>query len=370
MNKSTGLTSFENKKHQKMKYLIIMLTLTLTSCILKTKKEVKTTEKAIITTPKIEFNLIDVVLKNLNIKKENCKIDLIALKKDPNNFEETIIVIPEIVDEGDHYFELNSYILIVNSVTGKVIHKYFESSKTNNWVSDAVRLTKITIDTSPYNVTDNNRAFGIRVFYYGMSRANPYNHETISLYITKDNSLKKILNNYNITEYNGHWDTNCVGEFIDEKKVLIISKNKSNEYFDILVKNKITETTNYEDKNGDCDSTEKITAEKTLLKFNGKEYKENNLSIQKLMLLTKLEAIKKYGIPASIEQFILDDAQGEFRNGISGKYTEKERQSESILIDEVTWEKDKNTWITVWYEVKQEKSVPKDVYLWKKGTEF
>ncbi len=97
--------------------------------------------------------------------------------------------------------------------------------------------------------------------------------------------------------------------------------------------------------------------------------KSGNKQIE-LMLLTKIKAIQKYGTPSSQEQFILDDAQGEFRNGISDKYTQKERQNGSILIDEVTWEKDKNTWITVWYEVKQEKSVPKDVFLWEKGTEF
>ena len=66
----------------------------------------------------------------------------------------------------------------------------------------------------------------------------------------------------------------------------------------------------------------------------------------------------------------MDDAQGEFRNDISDKYSEKERQSESILINEVTWEKDKNTWITVWYEVKQDESVPQHLYFWKKGTDF
>ncbi len=353
-----------------MKYLITLLILIVTSCVSQTTEEVKITEKAIISTPKIEFKLIEAVLKNLNIKKENCKIDLIVSKKNPNNFEETIIVIPKLVKEGEDYFELNSYIVIANNETGKIIHQYFESSKTNNWVSDAIKLVEIVIDTAPYNVTDNNRAFGIRVRYVGSAQVNPYENETISLYIIKGNTLKKIVTNYSVIKYNGYWDTKCIGEFIDEKKVLIISKNKTNGYFDISVKNKIIETTNYKDESGNCDSKEKITKEKTLLKFNGKEYKEDNLSIQELMLLTKLEAIKKYGIPAIAVQFILDDAQGEFRNGISDKYTQKERQNGSILIDEVTWEKDKDTWITVWYGVKQEKSIPKDVYLWKKGTEF
>ena len=78
--------------------------------------------------------------------------------------------------------------------------------------------------------------------------------------------------------------------------------------------------------------------------------KQDSIPFQDLTFLNKEEAIKKYGNPASSEQFILDDAQGEFRNGLSDVFTAKERQSESILIDEVTWEKDNDTWITVWYQ--------------------
>ena len=263
-------------KYCKMKHIIIILILTLTSCGLKIKEEVIATEKKLITVPKTEFNLIDAVLKNLNIKKENCKMDLVALKENPKNTEETIMVIPEVVDEGEQYFELSSHILIVNTKTGKIINKYFESSKTNQWVSDAIELTKISIDTAPYNITHDKRAFGIRVYYHGMSRANPYNNETISLFIKSENTLKNILKNYDVTNYAGEWDTNCDGTFIGEKKILIVSDNKTNGYFDILVKNTITETKNFETANGDCDYKEKVTAVKTVLKFDREEYKENN----------------------------------------------------------------------------------------------
>lgn len=263
-----------------MKHLTIMLLLVLTSCNSKTNEEVKLVDKTIekvienikTADPKIEFKLIDAVLKNLNIKKENCKLDLVVLKENPNNPEETIIVIPEIVDEGEHYFELNSYILIVASETGEIINTYFESYKTNDWVSDALRLTKITIDTAPYIVSENFRAFGIRVHYYGSSWANPYNRETISLYIPTGDSLIKIVDNYKVMGYNGAWNADCVGEFISEKKVLIMTKEKTNGYFNISVKNKIIETKNFLDENNDCDSTEKIRTEKTVLTFNKKEY--------------------------------------------------------------------------------------------------
>jgi len=97
---------------------------------------------------------------------------------------------------------------------------------------------------------------------------------------------------------------------------------------------------------------------------------KDDLSIQKLMLLTKSKAIEKYGTPSSLEQFILNDAQGEFRNSISDKYTEKERQNESISIEELTWEKSEDTWITIWYEVTDQIARPKTGYVWKKGMEF
>lgn len=97
---------------------------------------------------------------------------------------------------------------------------------------------------------------------------------------------------------------------------------------------------------------------------------KEEVSIQKLMLLTKEEAVAKYEKASFIERFTLADAYGEFRNNITNQYIQEERVSKTIIIDEVTWEKDKETWITVWYEVQESKSIPKAVYVWEKGTEF
>jgi len=55
---------------------------------------------------------------------------------------------------------------------------------------------------------------------------------------------------------------------------LILTKNKTNKYCDILVKTEVTETKNFEDANGDCDSKEEISRLKALLKFDGEEYKK------------------------------------------------------------------------------------------------
>ncbi|WP_435263516.1 hypothetical protein [Tenacibaculum sp. nBUS_03] len=224
-----------------------------------------------------EENLIDRVIEQLNIDVSKVKSDLVIFKNVPNTAQETIMVIPEYVNTNndEHHYELNSHIIVVNNTTGKITHKYFESSKTNGWVSDAIQLREITIDTLPYLVSENNKAFGVKVYYYGSSKANPYRNKTISLFIKSENKLKKVLDSYDIMNYGGEWDTQCVGEFTDVKNTLLMTKEKTNEYFNILIKSKVTNTINNVGDNGECDFKEKITTMSEVLKFNGEKYIKN-----------------------------------------------------------------------------------------------
>ena len=220
-------------------------------------------------------NLLHKVLQQLQLELSNIKKNLVVFKVQPNNPNETIVVIPEFKDSDydEHHFQLNSHIVLVNTTTANITHKYFESYKTNGWESDAVSLSEITIDTAPYNIAKNTRAFGVRVYYYGSSKANPYSNKTISLFIKSGDALKKVLHNYDVMDYGGEWDTDCLGEFIGVKKTLIISEQTNNGYFDIIVKTKITETINYKNEEGDCDDKEEIRSQKETLKFNGEVYK-------------------------------------------------------------------------------------------------
>ena len=69
--------------------------------------------------------------------------------------------------------------------------------------------------------------------------------------------------------------------------------------------------------------------------------------------------------------FILDDLQGEFRIGLNNFiFTKQQRLSENIIIEELTWEKDSKTFITVWYQEIDKKIIPIDSFIWNKGTEF
>lgn len=320
-----------------------------------------------------EETLVNSVLNQLNLEVSKVKTDLIVTKVAPNNPKETIVVIPEIdYEEDEYYFELNSHIVIVSSDSQQIIHKYFESSKTNGWISDALILWEIIIDTAPYLISESSRAFGIRVRHANMSRPNPYEVETLSLFTKSGNSLKNILKNYELKGSVGDWDTICTGNFSSNQSTLIISEKKTNGYFNINVESEYSERIKYEDENGDCLSNDTVTMVSEVLQFNGDVYekKTNEISVKELMLLTKEKAVEKFGAPATYTQFNLNDAQGEFRNGITDKFTKEERQSTYTFIDEVTWEKDKNSWVTVWYKVNKDKSIPKEVLVWKKGTEF
>ncbi|MFY0713754.1 hypothetical protein J1D01_08775 [Seonamhaeicola sp. NFXS20] len=249
------------------------------------------------------FALINGVLTDLNLDWVQTKTDLISTLEHPDNPNESIVVIPEVVDEGEQYFDLNSHIVIADNRSGKIMNKYFESQQSNQWVSDAVELREIIIDTALYPITEEIKAFGIHVNYYGMSRVNPYSNKTLAIFVKSGDSLKKVLHNYSVMNYGGEWDGDCNGEFVHEGKTLVTGTKKSNGYYDILVNNKITKTKNFTDKNGECQSNETVERKEMTLKFNGSTYAEHD---SEAILFSEYHPEKLEGI--HIDRFDVDHA--------------------------------------------------------------
>jgi len=217
--------------------------------------------------------LLSQVLKQLQLKPSNIHEELYREKKLPNKPSQTVLVIPkyktnETDDEGHLFLELDAYIIIADSSTGKILYQYIED---NAWTSDAMVLSDITIDTGLYQLNETDRAFGTRVSYHGSSGPNPYSSTDLSLYIVQNHTLKKILNNYQIDLDNGEWDTKCAGEFNQINGVIDLDKNKTDGYKNIIIKSNIQQTKSFI-KNGECE--EKLTTKNTTksLKYNGKEF--------------------------------------------------------------------------------------------------
>lgn len=214
--------------------------------------------------------LVEHVIKQLSLDGSKIYRRLLVTKVKPNHPEETIMVIPEFTEgnEDESFFELNCHIVIVNTTSGIITHKYIEKGLT----SDALQLSEITIDTAQYLVSNDIRAFGITIFYYANSKGSPYSNKTLSLFVTSGDSLKKILNHFNIMEYSGEWDGFCYGAFTNIKNTLVMSKETSNGYFDMIVKSKITKINTIEDDAGDCESKETLTTSNKTLTFDGNSY--------------------------------------------------------------------------------------------------
>jgi len=98
-------------------------------------------------------------------------------------------------------------------------------------------------------------------------------NKTLSLFVKSGDTLKKVLRHYDVKDFGGEWDMHCAGEFTTVENIFIMSKEKTNGYFDIKVKSKITESKAYMDEKGECDAKDKITKETSVLKFNGTVYK-------------------------------------------------------------------------------------------------
>lgn len=211
------------------------------------------------------------VLLQLNIKEADCFEELVVEKVIPYAQETSVLVLPRIVEqdeEGNMTFD--SYILIINNKSGKIINKFFEKKA---WFSDAVRLDAIGLDFAPYKLNESTRAFGVRLSYSGSSRPNPYSETLLSLFIPSGDSLLRVLKDCSMSSYHGDWDTNCNGNFTSEENVLILSENKNNGFKDLIVKSTITNITNIPVKD-DCKEEKKV--EKPVfkvLKYSNNEYR-------------------------------------------------------------------------------------------------
>lgn len=222
-----------------------------------------------------ENQLIHKAIETLNIN--NSKTEFVVSRVSPSNSKETIIVIPEVVNitnDGETY-ELNTNIVIANNSTGNITHTFYESSKTNGWVSNAIFIYEIAIDTTNYKLNTSKNAFGVIVKFRTMSQPNPYYSESLSLFAKDKNTLNKVLDFYEIYESFGEVNVNgCDSKIEVNSHKLSMSNIKTNTFNNILITKTNSEINHSIDNNGDCNPKETIHSETThVLKFDKTLYK-------------------------------------------------------------------------------------------------
>lgn len=215
--------------------------------------------------------LLTKALQQLHLKESQVNLNLYSEKVIPNNKSQSILLIPKYTNQKeDDYTLMDAYVLIVDNKSGKILYKNVESGA---WVSDAMILESLVIDTGLYILGDQKRAFGVRVSTHNMSGPNPFSMEELSLYLVDKNKLNKIANNLIVYRSATEWDMKCTAESTSEKMFINVdNKTASNGLFNIKIKTDIEKEISKPVKD-DCKSKIIKSQKNSVLKFDGNQYK-------------------------------------------------------------------------------------------------
>lgn len=160
-----------------------------------------------------------------------------------------------------------------NTERAKVVSRLFER---NALKEDAVRISEIRVDTSRYKLAQDVRAFGIRIFHRGSSHANPYSDDTLMMYVPQGPNLAKVLDELQVTQERGAWDTNCAGDFETARGHVSVSHITTNGYADLVLRQTISETRSSVQDNECVTTEEPARFAATTLRYDGKAYRSSS----------------------------------------------------------------------------------------------
>lgn len=166
-------------------------------------------------------------------------------------------------DMGEYFIHLFK----VNDQTKQITARYRDP---DSYVSDAIRLNGIKLDTAAYQLNAKQRAIGVRINYQGPSRVYPYYANALSLYDFE--KRQRVLSSLNTEINRGENDTNCKGEWEEHKAVLHMLNSQTKGMADIKVTANIK---SFETKmiKGECsDFNERADKVNFVMKFDGQQY--------------------------------------------------------------------------------------------------
>ncbi|MEJ6817064.1 hypothetical protein PseuLF5_08595 [Pseudomonas sp. LF-5] len=165
-----------------------------------------------------------------------------------------------------------TYDLVVSirsSTDNEMLADYYKRSA---FVSDAIALQGLELDTARYKLSPELRAFGVRVSFKGSSRVNPMDETWLTLYVKEGRHLRPVLDRLVVYGFSGEWDGNCAGERATTVRTLEMAKTSSHGYADLIVKSVTTGVAG----EGTAETCElKTTTNKpvlTTLRYDGKAY--------------------------------------------------------------------------------------------------
>jgi hypothetical protein len=175
-------------------------------------------------------------------------------------------------DEGTDDLE----VLVADTASGTVIAHQFQKGAISY---DAIRFSGLTLDTARYQLTPQNRAFGVRVVHEGSSRVNPFSQTALSLYVVDGQSLRTVVDRLLVEDSGGEWDGNCAGAFNNRTRTLDLGPTGKEGYVTLKVTEKSSDTVNVV-KNGECQYDVSKSAKRAAFTL---EYRNGKYGVPKSM---------------------------------------------------------------------------------------
>lgn len=198
------------------------------------------------------------------------KLDDVACKVWPAAPGKTLLAVRLRHDEASGEVDTADLdVLVADSARPRILQRYRQPEPL---VSDAMRISSVTLDTARYRLNEAVTAFGVRVAYSGSSRVNPYASTVLSLYAGDGGTLRPVLRNLEMSLDRGEWDGNCAGEFENAKRTVAVDAKRDHGYAGLLV-NSAEQSSRAVADGKDCD--EKTVAKNkssVRLAFDGREY--------------------------------------------------------------------------------------------------
>jgi hypothetical protein len=152
--------------------------------------------------------------------------ELVVCRVWPADPTRTLVAVPLVPESTANDRTVSDIdILVANSETGEIVSHGFQHSAFSRQVRD------MAFDTAPYQISSDQRAFGLRMHYWG-SGSNEDNWgastRTLSLYVVEGQQVRPVLENLVIDTYMEKWDGELVdgqctaGQIDDMKRTLAI----------------------------------------------------------------------------------------------------------------------------------------------------
>lgn len=210
----------------------------------------------------------DAILKQTRL--DNMPGQLADCKLLPQQPDRAVLLYQQAIEDPDNPEQAVAYrihLFTADTQRSLMLDHYIDADE---YTTDAVVLSNMSLDTAAYQLQPQLRALGVRIDYQGSSRVNPYNYTLLNLYNLGRH--KKLLNNLRVNLTRGENDGRCNADDHSRSSTVVILNTQHHVMADLRINSKEANE-EYRQIKDDCKQVKYSENNRShILKFNGQTY--------------------------------------------------------------------------------------------------